>query len=178
MRDRDILLGRVYCFKKPVDWKQGEKIKNGLLHRLPKIVRMHRVVVVGTVMLDWVKVATITKTIDKNFDHNLYIPIHPMRKNNATNMQLQLARDSFGNNGLTYPSYLKIHELHTVPRGILKEEPWRLKKSSVGSLRSFINRMGLDAGAASTLGVGVLSDELKDLIPLDLLLRSFEYLRS
>ncbi|KAI2602036.1 hypothetical protein GGR54DRAFT_555743 [Hypoxylon sp. NC1633] len=96
---------------------------------------MHWVIVVGKVESGWVQVATITDTIDPRVDSDLYIPIHPTPKNRRTNMQLKIAHNSYGNNGLPFLSYLRVDKVYEVPRDILRDEGMELKVRSYNSVR-------------------------------------------
>lgn len=114
--------GKLYRFISRDLW--GEDAKRYV--HLPKKVVKHMVLVVDSsdVPRGWVKVATITSTFANDVDPDLYVPIHPTRKNRRTNMQLKLSDDPIGTRGLYYAgcSFLRVDALHEVPMEILEPQ--------------------------------------------------------
>ncbi|KAI1135632.1 hypothetical protein F5Y05DRAFT_166897 [Hypoxylon sp. FL0543] len=131
--------GRFYNFKPRHEWKLSED-DTRLLEDLPKIVRKHMVVVVDKAFPGWVKVTT---TVDESIDNDLYVPIRPTPKNRNTKMQLKIADEAYGYNGLPYRSYLRVDKIYSVPREILVDASLELQTKSYGSLGHFMRERGL-----------------------------------
>jgi len=87
--------------------------------------------------------------VDQALDPDLYVPIAPSKKDRKTNMQLRLSHDVWGFAGLPLYSYLRVHELHAVPKSILSTEltgcrsiSLELREKSYRGLRHFLQLKG------------------------------------
>ncbi|KAH8744460.1 hypothetical protein F5883DRAFT_439902 [Diaporthe sp. PMI_573] len=142
MKHQNSPQGKVFRFKHRDLW--AEHIKNDV--QVPKIVLAHMVLVVGKfdARPGWVKVATVTKTIDERVHSDFYLPIYPTRKNRDTNMQLKLCDDPLGTTGFSWRSYLRVDLIYAVPRQILEEQlsygrHLELQERSYRGLQQFLN---------------------------------------
>ncbi|KAL7807952.1 hypothetical protein V8C44DRAFT_336838 [Trichoderma aethiopicum] len=112
--------GKVYRFKPYHEWDDWTQRHC----HVPKIVRNHMVVVVGSspVNGNWLVVTVQMALLLLQGENDLFVPVAPMRKDPVTHMQLHLAHDPYGSMGLPHRSYLRVERIHSVPPEALVEQ--------------------------------------------------------